>query len=235
MKRKFVILGDLHLDANLRGFDYFSDVCSAMTQVLQTVKKGDVVIQLGDVCDPDKGARTFRALSTLAQWRDEIHKLGAELFVLAGNHDVIDDSRCIGSRAVFASTIGPGAVTHPTIHSFLDQVVVFLPWVSRAHVPNPQEEMLNTFAQANSSGDPVIVFCHLDLPGVMPGGEADMPRMGRLELPQSILEHEQVSHVFAGHIHKPGVYGKLNVVGSLARLGHGEAADTKGFSTLEFS
>lgn len=228
-----LVLGDLHLDARLHGRDYHDDVSRILfEEVLPRVSSNDVVIQLGDVTDPDRGARTFRALCTLREFLGDVKHRGARAIVLAGNHDVIDDFRCSECQSTLHGLDDVADVVEvPRVFEVGGAVLLALPWMSQAHVKDRSQLMLDTFESTDAST--IVALTHLDIPGLVPGGEADMPRMGKLEIPSQILESDRVKLVLAGHIHKPQIVGKVQVVGSLARLGFGEAKDQKGFVEVE--
>lgn len=224
MSRRIVVIGDLHLDARIAGRDYFDDVTQKLLCIpIDEGATGDLVILLGDVCDPDNGPRTWRALEFMSKWlgSGQIHAV-----IVAGNHDVVDDARvhtCLGSldRAVLHTKI----VTQPQMVVVAPNVWgLFLPWQSRAHGDFDVVASYRKLCTDNRLDDDakILVFCHKDIPGAVPGTEGDLPRLGSQMLPQEIIDDERVVRVFAGHIHTPGTIGKVEIVGSLECLGMGE-------------
>lgn len=221
MSQRIVVIGDLHLDARIAGREYFEDIKAKLLGI--PIREGDIVVQLGDVCDPDNGPRTWRALQMMSDWLGS-HE-GSTRVVVAGNHDVVDDSRvetCLGALGNVGGTI---VVTEPCMEYLGGSSYgLFLPWQSRAHGEFDVEVSFQLLCEANKLGpdSKILVFCHKDIPGAVPGSEGDLPRLGSQMLPQEIIDDERVEMVFAGHIHTPGTIGKVEIVGSLECLGMGE-------------
>ena len=228
---RLVIIGDLHLDAQIAGRDYHADVLAKLRSI--PLDGISCIVQLGDICDPDNGARTWRALDSMAAWLYSLPTTIPRISIVVGNHDRIDDVRAKSCISVLECIRGVtvrnqiGAqklfVTHEG-HVFWG---LYVPWLSRAQgevdvLADCQREL-----DRLAPGDSALVFCHLDIEGAVPGSESDLPRLGRQFLPNAVANDPRVDKVFAGHIHTPGKFSdKIEIVGSLECLGMGDRAVT---------
>jgi len=224
---RIVAIGDLHLDATIGGKDYHDDVAERLYEVNGSI--ADLVVQLGDVTDPDSGAATFRALATFAEWAD----FDQSVYTLVGNHDRIDDARARSALDPLRFCPGIHVIDHPFCEMTPDGAqLLFLPWMSRAHGEFDHDAFLRAAVEAPARKR--IVFCHLDIPGAIPGGEADMPRLGQQLLPEWAVDDERIDYVIAGHIHTPGRVGRnVEIVGSLERLGFEDREHAKGYVVID--
>ena len=95
---KLLITGDFHLDAVTAGTPRLHEVREAFGQVIDRVRREriDVVLMLGDLCNPDRGSRTLRAVTAgVEMFRTLVQQTGCAVVLVAGNHDVdssTDDS-----------------------------------------------------------------------------------------------------------------------------------------------
>ncbi len=91
---KLLITGDLHLDAVTAGNPRLHEVREAFGQVIARVRKEriDAVLFLGDLCNPDRGSRSLRAVTAgIEMFRTLVQQTGCAVVMVAGNHDVVQD------------------------------------------------------------------------------------------------------------------------------------------------
>lgn len=234
---RLICIGDLHLDCSIGGRDYHDDVRDRLYEI--AVRPDDVIVQLGDIVDPDHGARTHRGLATFARWAHDL-EWGNVVHALVGNHDAVDDVRC--TSALDALYYVEGVVLHSKVEvsplTPSDYIALWLPWLSPAHGSTDVLALARAAMEQCPLGDreyKFIAFCHLDIPGCTPGSEVDMPRMGRLELPQELVDDPRIERFICGHQHARQDLqgGRIHVVGSLECLGFGERADEKSHTVVE--
>jgi len=225
-----VAIGDLHLDALINGRDYHEDVTHRLTTIAPAIGEDDLVVILGDVCDPNNGARTTRAQSTLARWVESL-RCRRRVIVIPGNHCVHDDVRAGSVLDVFKTHPRFQIIDRVEVLDYETHRLLFMPWLSRAHGSVDVEGLVGD--AIGEDPRPVIGFCHLDIPGAALGSEDEMPRGGRLELPMSVVEDPRVERILAVHLHRAQTLGKVQVVGSLERLGFRDSDGERGYMVVE--
>jgi len=244
---KTLVSTDWHLDQTARsGVERWVSFEAQLARLERIIdqEKVDLFLHLGDLTDPDSGNRTIRALASTRRFLERIE---CRSVLLAGNHDVVDDSsHGVGARATVSVLAGllVRVVETPATEVIGSKTILYLPYLSGAHAPEVEGRRLSavewletslrsTFAELSADAK-VVVFCHLDIPGATTGSEGRMLRGGALELPRWMEEDPRVQRIYAGHVHKPQVVReKVQVVGSLDRLDFGEEMEPKGYVLLD--
>lgn len=226
---KLLVFSDVHEDWTTGGFERDAEIGRATTQVrcYQASEPVDLVLFLGDWCDPDsvgthraaaKAVELYRSLQTPSYW-------------LTGNHDVIHDGR--GSHTLMAlKKAGGNVIDEPTsIVVSHDFFLVFLPYTSLSHAYDP-EAFIRSIG-CPPPGARVVVAGHMtSIPGVPHGSETDEMGRGRdMVFPVAACREVFGENVVMmnGHFHQRIVDGPVLVPGSLARLTHGEERNDPGF------
>lgn len=231
---KLVVSSDWHGDAATHGVTRFEEVeAAAKATAFEAIRrKADMYVFLGDLCDPDSGSSVFRCVRLALHIARVLTAAKIPSIWLAGNHDVIEDGtgettlsplREAGGMAVVAEQFEPV--------SFGGLVFACMPFVA-ATSPGSRMEA-REFLQPLTSRDRTVVLSHLNVSGVVPGDEADMPRGREVLLPEE-LAHERAKLVLQGHYHRRqktslGTW----IPGSLARLAFGEENNEPGFLAVE--
>lgn len=250
---KIFLSGDWHLDLHGRGVDRFGDLEAQVERVKHKVAEHepDLFVHLGDVTDPDSGARTIRALALMRAFCDWVP---CEKRILAGNHDVIDDASYLQYRSAVSPLRGEHVHVHevPAIEFVRGKDghrvgLLYVPYVSGAHAPAREDGQRRSakefidhacaeallWAQIEKVAS-VYAFVHLDVDGALVGSEERMLRGGRLTLPEVLETDPRVKLIVGGHIHKPQrVREKILLAGSFERLDFSDRDDEKGLVVLE--
>lgn len=236
------------------GVERWPDIRGQLELIEQNIEeeKPDLVVLLGDVADPDSGARTLRALVHVAGFAKRV-SARCLLDVLPGNHDVIDsrDFSMCRSTVSILSVVDPAIRVREIVEvEYIgdDLALLFLPYLSGAHAPTSASdpgpgrmtatEWLGQETSAALARIPsdkrIIAFCHLDIAGAVVGGEERMLRGGKLLLPSSVEADPRVELIVGGHIHRAQrVREKIVIAGSLERIDFNEATDEKGYVVID--
>lgn len=243
-KLKIVVVSDLHPDVQTLGVSRFDEVHRSLKKaVAYAIKIGaDVFLFLGDLCDPDSGGETFRAIAMLIEAALELASHGIQVILIAGNHDVNEDgtgATTLSPIAAIEKLRGGNELIYVAeqprfIHIREDVGVLCLPFVASSHGMDLAEETKRLWPENTR----VIVASHLSVPGIIPGEETtEMPR-GR-EIGYPFEETKNAIVRLQGHYHRrqtfdPGDGGEPIIVpGSLARLTFGEEDHSPAFLLVE--
>lgn len=239
---------DWHGDASTSGVDRFGEIRLAAFAVADAAvesKRGGIetaFVFCGDLCDPDT-TRSFHAIALaidVARHLDE-HKVYS--IWLAGNHDVVEDSRGSTVLAPLRSAALWGqrvmVVERPFVFALHRCTIVLLPYVARANAYDPEKFVVDSLAKVpvEYRRQPTIVFGHLTVPSAERGSESDDFARGRdLVFPVKVCRQHWGNRTLLvnGHYHrkqvtKDGVY----IPGSLARLRHDEEQHEPGYLVIE--
>lgn len=230
---KFVVTGDWHGDAQTHGVRRFEDVREAAHATVDAaIAEGAIAYAfLGDLCDPDSGARTFRVIQLALEIAMRLKERSIASIWLAGNHDVIEDGsgdttlsplRALGGNVYVAespSMLGVGSVRFWT-----------LPFAATARHYDPEKaaKLIDGPRERN------VVLGHLtEISGVEPGEETlEMPRGRGVRLPVEELV-PRACMIFNGHFHRRQKVGPVWLPGALARLTFCEEGHSPGFMVAE--
>ena len=235
---KLLVTSDWHLDHITDGLARWDDVEKAVDWSVDSAIREGVGCYVfgGDLSDPDSGA-AHRATAKAIQVAAKLKKHGIESVWVAGNHDVVEDG--MGTTTLTplaASGLGqvfeaPGLVTVGTA------TLMLLPFTPRSHGYEPAKwvHKQGTALAGRKRGGNVLVIGHLALPGITPGSETlDMPRGREVVWPiEALTKWFPKATLIAGHYHKSQDFKGVTVVGSLARLAHGEEANEPSMLMVE--
>ena len=239
---KIVVSSDWHADWVTYGVARFGDVRAAAFQVVESAirQKADLFAFLGDLCDPDDCPAALRALELAIDVATTLAAAGVPSWWLAGNHDVIEDGTgrttlsplsAIGLREVVVvespkRLVIPGKSKHDPSRPV---PALLLPFTAASHRYDPAAVVAEN---AEALGARAVVAGHLTLDGIHPGEETlDMPRGRSVSFPVEACRAGWLK--MNGHYHARQSYRGVQIPGSVARLGFGEAKNKPSFLTLE--
>lgn len=229
---RLLVFSDVHADWTTGGLERGDEVGRALVQVRRYLSMNpiDVVLFLGDWCDPDS-AGTHRAAAKAI----EFHRSFAnKSYWLTGNHDIVNDGH--GSHTLMGLKEAGGHVIDEPRAVALDAetLLVGLPYTSLAWNYDP-DAFIRTYQGDSITRHRrrVIVIGHMTkIEGITPGSETDEMGRGRdLEFPVAACREifGDAVVMMNGHFHKRVTTGPVLIPGSLARLTHGEERNEPGF------
>ncbi len=237
---KIVISSDWHLDAVTDGVRRGPDVEQAVEEsVAYAVRERvDVYIMAGDLGDPNT-VRIHRAVAYAARVAARLKAQGITVIFITGNHDVVEDGS--GDNVMMALEPAGARVMDGPEHVVLHDrrgpsVDLFaLPYTPASHGYDPEFVLNDMLLRLQAVRMPQLIVGHLNLAGIVPGSESKQYARGReVFWPlDAIREHAPDALLVGGHYHRRQVYEGVNIVGSLARLTHGEEDHEPGFMTIE--
>lgn len=219
---RIVCMSDLHLDAVTHGVPRQGEIMGSVEIILEDVKPGDVVVCLGDVTDPGTN-RSYESLGRAIYIDRKAKERGAKRVVwLVGNHDVLEDGSG-GNVLEPLRAAGCEVIARPSREDVDGILFVLLPHAPLANRYDPEAILLDV---AHVKG-PMIVFGHLNPPGISPGSEADRMARGRDVMWPDIPPRPGTLYV-GGHIHRAQLYRTpkhglpIHIIGSPVRFDFGE-------------
>lgn len=241
---KIGVFSDTHLDATTAGFSRHEEIAETIGEiVLQAITmKLDLVVFLGDLCDPDSGSEVFRCVEVAIAAATLLQREGIPSVWVAGNHDVVESPgmpqttlsplRSLMSDSV--KDVSIRVVEEPTKIEFPDLDLYFLPFTSTSRTYDPSTALVQLVGEKQLVAHQAIVFGHLNVKGVVPASETyDLPRGRDVWLPHAKIDEIAESMggrllVVNGHYHAGGEYRSkehktpTTIVGSPCRLTFGE-------------
>jgi DNA repair exonuclease SbcCD nuclease subunit len=220
---KIVCTSDWHLDARTSGFARWSEVVEAVDKSLEIAKDADLYIMLGDVCNPTSRT-SWSAAAYAVKVALHLDRLDVDTLWISGNHDVAEDGMG-GTTLSPLKQAGIGCVAEDPKHFYkLDNMsggVVALPFCAPERAYD-----VEGFVRKVAAGGvvPKLVVGHLNIHGAIKGSEShDLPRGREVYWPiDAIKEVWPDAILIGGHYHRAQVINGVQIVGSLARLAHGE-------------
>lgn len=220
---RVLLLGDLHLDALGFGVERFAEVRDGLQQAVTAAirREVDLFVFLGDACNPGT-SRAPRAIAACVEAAEMLSRAGIRNVWLVGNHDVVED----GSGAHTLLPLKEAKIERCTVVDepiFLhDLGVVALPYVPLARAYDPVDWVLVTAEKYKARGvlEPALVIGHMDIRGAVPGSEsAELSRGRRMFWPTDEIRKQWPGALMVGgHLHTPGIYDGVHVVGAAARF-----------------
>lgn len=236
---KLLVRGDLHLDLVSDGVPRLEEQERVIERTIEAVRilEPDVFVDLGDLFDRPKPSPSAYAvaLSYLRRIRRD-----RRAFVLAGNHDKPSRGP-VSALEPFLNLEAIGfadVVVEPTAVDVGDTRLIFLPfvtdWEARRDGFESSRQSLDRFVEiALADAERAVAFTHLEVPGSRLADDERVQRDVGTAIPEALLEDDRVLRIYAGHVHKYQIVGKVTVVGSALHVDFGEAADPKGMIYVE--
>lgn len=245
---KILVFSDVHLDAVTAGVSRHEEIRELMDRVTQRAIHPpggavDLVMFLGDLCDPDSGIDCLRASSVAIAMERQLEKAGVKTLWVAGNHDVGEDGRGTTTLDPLKAS-GARVFSQPGGWGDNDELgrrteICVLPFTERSDPYDPAEVVQRFFERRHFDAHCVIVAGHLNLEGIGPGSETeDMPRGRDVFFP--IREVQDAARNFGakviavcGHYHRQQVYEGVHIPGALARLRRDEESNDPGYLIID--
>lgn len=240
MGMKFLFTSDWHLDHVTDGHLRFDEVSNAIDHSLRvaTEEQVDVYCFAGDLTDPD-GFASYRAQAKAQSVATELDNRGKKSIWIAGNHDVVEDGF---GTTVLSSLAASGRCKVFERPDYLELTketsLIVLPFTPRSHAYEPAMFIRQLGAKlpaAKRTSRGILVVGHLGLNGITPGSETnEMPRGREVTWPlDELTKWFPNATLVGGHYHKAQEYKGVNIIGSLARLTHGESSHEPSMLLLE--
>lgn len=176
------------------------DVSKAFGEItgIAIERKVDAVFCLGDLGDPDAGSILIRLYDTILKMAMRLNMMHIDLFMVAGNHDVIED----GSGLTTLHPLNQAGVRifeRPRLVDYRGCNIAFLPYPSRVTQYNPVD-VVNSFADPKLKR---VVMGHCTaVPGAKAGSESgDLARGGSFDFPLEACKAKGVIFMANGHFH----------------------------------
>lgn len=234
---RIAITGDWHLDSVTNGVLRYKDLTDALSSMLSAIEnRVDAFVFLGDLCNPDKGVRTLRSITTAGKVARALTTMGINHWWIAGNHDVIDSDEVVTSLSPL------GSFTR-VIESFEVDLsdprlmLMFLPYISKMRQDQAELDRWvdNQCSIASTEGRKVVIFGHCtSIQGAMDGTETShMPR-GRVQSFPVEIGKRYGAVMINGHYHTQQVTDDGVIIpGALGRFDFGEEKNRPGFVIVE--
>ncbi len=251
---RFVVSSDWHADWMTHGVDRGVEIQHAVDTTVEAAiaQEADAYVFSGDLCNPDSGAGTLRAVELAIKTAMTLQRAGIPSLWLSGNHDILENG-------TGDTTLSPMRSLHADVHVFetgqTKPVKLGKRWLEVLALPYPSatkpydfEEVLGFHehfapARPNIDSAPLLVLSHLTVPGVQPGEEAGEMARGRdvvypiERVLKLITRGNRVGLLLQGHYHRQQSlnYGgiHMHIPGSLARLTFGEEFHRPGFLVVD--
>jgi DNA repair exonuclease SbcCD nuclease subunit len=252
---KFGFLTDLHLDASTAGVSRFDEVIDSTDSFVDAVKtqRIETAVLMGDYFDPGKLNASKMVTALLGLIRRISFAGASRVFVMAGNHDVIESSEIWTTISPLREVYGFSAS-----RVFVDEVPKFhvierardagtksfglltLPFVARAAEAEANARFDEAVQLAQRANFPVIVAGHRTIEGAQVGSESlEMARGRDSAFPVEAIKSINPVAIFNGHYHRRQTIRigglTIHVPGSPVRFTFGEQSDgdPKGFAIFE--
>lgn len=226
---KILASSDWHLDAVTSGVERWDEIEAAIDHSVATAKaeRVDLYVMAGDVCNPEAHCAP-RAIAKTIEVAKRLDLVGIPSIWLAGNHDVVED----GHGTTMLTPLAESGVAYAVFEEadsviFNRTAIVGLPFTPKSHAYDPATSIVSLAKQARGATDSagsVVVLGHLHIEGIAAGSETkDFARGREVFWPMKIIRRELPDAVcIAGHYHEAQEHDDVMIIGSLARLTHGE-------------
>lgn len=241
-----VAVSDTHADWHTHSKPRFDEVARGMRRSVEVARdrKATLYVHAGDHCDPDSGPIVFKCVELLIEVASDLREAGIPSLWLAGNHDVVEDGTGDTVLSPLRGLSDPGV---QVVEGPRDLVfpgggrrlfVRCLPFTPNSAPYDPREVLRAPLER--ESHDAAIAVSHLTkVGGAQEGDEtSEMPRGRGIEFPFDAVQDSPFSAIIQGHYHTRQVVRRprcppMFVVGSMARLTHGEEEHEPGILVLE--
>lgn len=237
---KYLFTSDWHLDHTTDGHSRYDEVCAAIDRSVKIAieEKVGLYVFAGDLSDPD-GFAVHRAQSKAVSTALTLKKAGIKSVFVAGNHDVVEDGFGTTVLAPLAASELALVYEQPGILQLPDdRLLMVLPFTPRSHMYEPAAFVRQLGAKLPAKvrqSARITVVGHLSLAGINPGSETkEMPRGREVLWPlEELAKWFPKATLVGGHYHNAQEYKSVNIIGSLARLTHGEEKHEPSMLLLE--
>lgn len=245
---KILLTSDWHIDARTAGVPRFYEIDSYVDELIRVIEEDDInfLFHLGDYFNPGRKLGPLYT-ATLISIVCRLKSVLEGIVLIAGNHDVIEDSR------------GPTVLSPLQSIHFDDDVVrvcertscfdlvgsfsisvLALPYVARSI--DDSENVSDAFGRASNRPDiPLVVIGHRSILGAIVGSETrDMSRGRDIDFPIEKVYGLKPTFIANGHYHRAQIVHLHNmsivIPGSPQRLTFGERDDKqKGYTVVEIN
>lgn len=221
MSEKILILGDIHIGArnSSKVFrqlfrEYFRDTLFPLVKK-QNIKR---IIQLGDFFDSRNSVAVSDIDYVLNEFIPQLEETGAELYVLAGNHDVAyKNTNTTTSLSLLRTSKKIHIIdNHVETLEAGDKTFVLCPWINNENYDDLMKEV-DSYTTKNH-----ILCGHFQFTGMKMYKNSIVSSSGMD--PKSFREFNKV---ISGHFHHPSTYGNVSYMGSVFHLTWMDADDNK--------
>lgn len=243
MSNSVIISSDWHADLVTQGVDRHPEIRALVFESVEyaIAIRARAYIFAGDLADPDN-VRSHRASALAIEVAHKLKEAEIDNFWIAGNHDVLEDGTGYTTlSSLFACSYSAAEEACIEVaerpwtwvreyENGKGLNIIALPFTASSHRYDPAEYIEE--AREDVSDDyPTMIVGHLNLKGITPGSETnDMPRGREVFWPtDTIRALFPKAIVIGGHYHKRQVFDGVHIVGSQARVTHGEGENEVGF------
>lgn len=201
--------------------DYFNNWFIPMAK--KKVKKGDILIHLGDLFD-NRNSINVKVVDSVVKLFEELSQIFSEIHIISGNHDAYAmTSTSINSLCVIRN------IENVTIHDQTNELklsnkrCVFMPWI---HKKGQELDQLTKYGGAD------YLFCHSDLNGCRTQLNPTRPINKWIPDIEDFVGYGQV---WSGHIHIRQTVKNFTHIGAPYHLDRNDVGNTKGIYVLDIS
>lgn len=220
--KRIWVLGDVHFGVRSNSIEwldiqeeFFEKVM--IPTLLENVKPGDVLIQVGDVFD-NRQSVNLKVLHYAISLFERLGKI-LPVHIICGNHDIwAKKSNEVTSIDALKWIPNVGIYKKPKQYKWHDKTVLLMPWRRDA------AHEVETLAKYSNSD---IVFCHSEVSGVHLNAKVQNHHGTDTE------NYKGFEAVYSGHIHYRQRKGKLRLVGTPYELTRSDSGNAKGFDLVD--
>ena len=245
---KLIHLSDLHIGKRYEATSFLEDQEFILLRILELIRqeRPDAVLLCGDIYD--KSIPPAEAVALFDDFLYRLAKLGAEIFIISGNHDSPErlafGGRLMESAGIHLSPVYDGQVVPVTMEDEFGQVRFWmLPFVKPAHVRRWAPE-----AQIESYTDAVrvaiekmdldresrhVLLTHQFVTGAATCESEELSVGGSDNVDAAVFEG--FDYVALGHIHGPQNIGsnRIRYCGTPLKYSFSEADHYKSLTVVE--
>lgn len=213
------VLGDLHFGVKRSNGLFHNILMDSLNWFLDSVKKTDSVVILGDVFD-SRSSVDFQILNNAMNFFKDLSNKCKEIYILVGNHDLYykeNNLNNVNCRFLINCTPKKIHIVHDVTEiKIQDQSCLFIPWIDTKEKKDVAREFLSTTYD--------VVFGHME--GTYGGENEDTYLM---LAPDDFKNNKTV---LSGHFHKRNKTKIINFVGSFINQTFSDVGDIKGYHTI---
>jgi len=211
------ILGDIHFGVRRNSVLFHTILMESLEWFLESVKKTDSVIILGDIFD-SRSSVDFKILNDAINLFNELSSRCKDVHILVGNHDLYYKENDINNvNCRFLQSKNVHIVYDTEVRTIQDKSCLFVPWV------DTQDNKIKALAALKTKHD--IVFGHMDTVGLYGAKVQD-------ELMFALDDFGPNTNIISGHFHKRSERGDIIYIGAFINQTFNDVGDTKGYMTF---